>query len=337
MVPCTVIPKRAEVLSYAAFGLSLASDRPVPGLAPSTSHQPVDTRIWLDTPIPFEPQHDSGHVWYTSDESGRAEPALRVFRTQDTRYFTLRYRDGTTFVVNRDATDVWASWPESSTLEDTATYLLGPILGFVLRLRGCSCLHASAVAIGGCAVALMGPAGAGKSTTAAAMGLLGHPLVTEDVVALEDTGHGFSVRPGYPQVRLWPDSVRLLCGDGDALPRLTPTWDKRALDFTRLGLRFHSRPLPLRAVYLLCDAQDSDVPSPDSNPGDFVALHGADSMLALLSNTYVGYLLDANQRAEEFATLARLAALVPLRRAVISAAESPASFCARLIRDLGRL
>ena len=325
------------MLSYAAFGLSLASNRPVPGLLESPPHHTVDTRIWLDTPAPFEAHRDSRQVWYTSDQDGRAEPALRVFRTEDGRHFTLQYSDGTTFLVNREATDVWASWCESSTLEDTATYLLGPVLGFVLRLRGLACLHASAVVIGDGAVALMGPAGAGKSTTAAALGLQGYPLVTEDVVALEKTSRGFDVRPGFPQVRLWPDSVRLLCGHRDALPRLTPTWDKRALDFTQPGLRFHPHPLPLRAVYLLSDGRDCDDTSPVSNVAGFDTLHGADSMLAFLSNTYVGYLLDATQRAEEFATLARLAALVPVRRAVVSAVDPPAALCARLIRDLETL
>ena len=41
-------------------------------------------------------------------------------------------------------------------------------MGFVMLLRGIVCLHASAIAIDDEAIALLGPAGSGKSTTAAA-------------------------------------------------------------------------------------------------------------------------------------------------------------------------
>ena len=53
------------------------------------------------------------------------------------------YADGTHFVVNQEGTTIWAGWPTTSTLEATFIYLLGPILGFVLRLRGVVSLHAS--------------------------------------------------------------------------------------------------------------------------------------------------------------------------------------------------
>ena len=51
---------------------------------------------------------------------------------------------------------------------------LGPVFAFVLRLRGAVTFHASAVRIGD-AVAFLGPQGAGKSTTAAALALRGCP------------------------------------------------------------------------------------------------------------------------------------------------------------------
>ena len=53
-----------------------------------------------------------------------------------------------------------------------------------LRLRGVPALHASAVAVGGAALAVVGSAGAGKSTTAAARAARGHAVVADDVLAL---------------------------------------------------------------------------------------------------------------------------------------------------------
>src|SRR5690348_16585408 len=102
-------------------------------------------------------------------------------------------------------------------------------MGFVLRLRGALCLHASSVAVGDSAVALVGLPGAGKSTTAAAFACAGFSVLSDDVVALADEGPQFYVHPGYPRVNLWPDSVQELFGSEDALPRITPTWDKRYL------------------------------------------------------------------------------------------------------------
>ena len=232
-------------LWYSAFGLSLRTNQGVPGLMPSSVASAADTQIWLDA-WPLSPRtHDlPGEAWHVSEGQGQNTPALRVWRLAGGAYFRLRYSDGTEFLVDRAGSEVWATWPDSSTLEDTATYLLGPILGFVLRLRGITCLHASAVVVGDRAIALIGPANAGKSTTAAAFCRRGHPILADDIVALLERDEIVQVQPAYPQLRLWPDSVALLYGTSDALPRLTPTWDKRALDLTQNGCRYQSNSRP---------------------------------------------------------------------------------------------
>ena len=77
--------------------------------------------------------------------------------------------------MDRHGTKLWASWPSHSSVEEAATYLLGPVLGLLLRFRGVTCLHASAVAIGDSVIAFVGAEGAGKSTTAAAFARPGMP------------------------------------------------------------------------------------------------------------------------------------------------------------------
>jgi hypothetical protein len=59
-------------------------------------------------------------------------------------------------------------------------------------------------------------------------------------------------------VRLWDDSVRGLLGRSEVLPLLTPTWDKRYLPLGTEGAGFSQRPLPLRALFLLREREDSD-------------------------------------------------------------------------------
>ena len=91
------------------------------------------------------------------------------------RVLRLRYADGCEYHVDAAGTRVACTWPAHFTVEDAATYLLGPVFGLVLRLRGIPSLHASAVALGDRSVAMCGPAGTGKSTTAAALAARGRP------------------------------------------------------------------------------------------------------------------------------------------------------------------
>jgi hypothetical protein len=314
-------------LFYSAFGLSLRTNRPVPGLIPLPAVVSTEIQIWLDA-VPVSPRirKPPDDVFYVSDAHDGHAPALRVWRLPGGAYFKLLYGDGTEFLVNRAGSEVWATWPDSSTLEDTATYLLGPVLGFVLRLRGITCLHASAVVVGDRAIALIGPANAGKSTTAAVFCRMGHAVLADDIGALLERDEIVQVQPAYPQLRLWPDSVALLYGTSDALPRLTPTWDKRALDLTQNGCRFQQQPLQLAAIYVLAGRSADPEPRIES-------LRGRENLLTLLANTYVGYLLDAPMRGQEFESLGRLVSRVPVRRVVAPADPAGVSRLCQHIRD----
>ena len=202
---------------------------------------------------------------------------------------------------------MFASWPDGLTLQDAAVYLYGPILGFILRLRGVVSLHGSGVLLKDRGIALVGPPGAGKSTAAAAFVRSGYPILTDDVFALIDSERGFLVQPGYPGIRLWPESVRNLWGSADALPQLTKTWDKRYLNLENEGYDCDSRPVPIAAIYLL-GARTEDRKAP--------YFENATSLLDLLANTYAGYALSPEMRAREFDVLTRLMISVPVRKVV---------------------
>jgi hypothetical protein len=223
-------------------------------------------------------------------------------------YFGFFYSDGARFAIERKGREVWADWPENYTLEDACTYLLGPVMGFVLRLRGITSLHASAVVVGDFAVALVGCPGAGKSTTAAAFARCGFPVLADDVVALADREERFFVEPGYPRLNLWPDSLRALFGSDEASPRITPTWDKRYIPLGENGYRFTSEALPLGAIYCL-GTRDPSLTDPVLDD-----LTGGEAVTTLVANTQVNYLLDREMRGQEFDVLSRLVARVPIRR-----------------------
>ncbi len=296
-------------LSYTAFNLRLESDLSIPGLPASHYSEATDVRVWLGAPPPWQAEvmDTASQEYYVnphSDASGT--PLLRVWLLGP-HYFRLRYCDGTEFILDRSGTRVWATWPPPLTLEDTVTYLLGPVLGFILRLRGTVCLHASAFAVEDQAIALLGPAGAGKSTTAAAFAERSYPVLTDDVVSLSEKNGALVVEPAYPRLRLWPTSVEALYGRHDALPLLTPTWDKRYLDLTADNYKFQSAALPLRAIYILGERQPG-VGRPAVEP-----VSPADGFTYLLQNTYVNYLLNREMRATEFKVLSRAANRTALR------------------------
>ena len=315
--------------------LYLRSSDPLPGLPVSreaSSSSPADLHVhWRRRPplaisdaSPWERVYASeevdllGRPLSVLDRAGTEDPVLR-----------LTFVDDTCFWLASGATEIWAWWPDGLTSEDASTYFLGPILGYVLRLRGVQVLHASAVTDvpmdrnPGKAIAMVGPQGAGKSTTAAAFARRGHGVLSEDVCALCPAGDPcrrafgpsgaeagvIEVLPGYPLVRLWSDSVEMLYGSPEVLPLLTPTWDKRYLPLEPGAAGFCDTPLPRGSIVFLAPREDSDAPRVEDVPP-------AQALIHLVGNTYRNLLLDRDQRASEFRFLHRLLETVPVRRAV---------------------
>jgi hypothetical protein len=286
---------------HRAFGLRIKSNLPIPGLLVARESNCIDIDINFGAA--------ASELLPSSADHNDSDQALYHFRSiRGGAYFRLTYSDGTDFVFDRAATKLWASWRAPLTLEDTATYLLGPVFGFILRRRGAACLHASAVAIGGRAIALVGAAGAGKSTTAAALARLGLPVLCDDVLALRQRGEKFFVEPAYPRLRLWPEAVTMLCGAPDALPRLTPSWEKRYLDLSQAPQRFQAQALPLGALYFLAERTDcADAPR-------ILPLSKRDGLLRAIANTYSNLQIDDAPRAREFAVLGRLVKQIRVRQ-----------------------
>jgi hypothetical protein len=253
-------------------------------------------------------------------------PALRIWSFSDRLYLRMAYYDGMQFWLERAGKEIWATWPEASTLEDASSYLLGPVLGVVLRLRGVICLHASAVALDGHAVAFVGAEGAGKSTTAAAFAQEGCGVLSDDMVALTEKEARFFVLPAYPHLCLWPDSVAMLYGSADALPHFSTGWEKHRLSLGDSKTRFEKRPLPLDAIYFLGERRTDLAPFVEG-------ICPQPALLSLVANTFANKLLDRELRAREFEVLGRLAMTVPIRRAFPHSNGSRVHDLCRVIRE----
>jgi hypothetical protein len=267
-----------------------------------------------------------------SEPAGSPDPSFVLSEHGEVEGYELSYSDGTRFVVDAATAHIWGTYQPPLTAEDMATYFLGPVLGFVLRRRNTICLHASAVEIHGQAVCFCGDAGYGKSTTAAALALRGLPVLAEDVVALEESGGEFRAVPGYPRVCLWPESVRMLLGRDDALPRLTPVWDKRFLELDGQGAKFVAAKLPFSSIYLFAPRSD------DQGAPRVEKVSPREALLELVQNTYMNWVLDREQRAEEFDVLCRLVQHVPVRRITPHAKpERLTALCDLILRDVAAI
>jgi hypothetical protein len=292
-----------------AYGLTCAVDFEWAWCPAAASECRPDLRLSLNDPLRFEQRTASDYQLQAQrlSSSGGASPTVRVERGCDGSH-RVAYADGAEFIIDAGVSEVIGVSRSELTLEDLLIYVQGPILGFVQRLRGVTCLHASAVVVDGAAIAVVGDAGLGKSTSAAAFARLGLPVLTDDVLPLGDHGDSFDVQPGLPRVLLWPASVESLFGDAEALPRIVSSWDKRYLDLTRPPYRFAREPAPLAAIYILGDRLAPGLPAQIS------ALEGTQALLRLIANTYSNDFIDANTRAREFEVLGRIVRQLPIRR-----------------------
>jgi hypothetical protein len=319
---------------YCACGLRVETNLPIAGLKSRPDTEPADTRLCVGTMPPWrELLLAASEPWYISaerDSGGR--PQLASWKLHHGAYLRLVYSAGADILMDRAGSRVWVTFSDSVTEDDAAVCLLGPILALVLRLRGGHCLHASAVAVGSRALALMGAAGAGKSTTAAAFAKRGFRILSDDVLAVSRKGEGVWIHPAHARLGLWPDAAQALFGSPEELPRLSSRHQKRYLDLDQFGQLFQARPLPLGAVYVL-GPRSTEVEAPRVE-----VLGGHAGLMQLVGNAYLRHLPDAEMRARELELLGSVAASVPLRRVIPR--DDPADLerlCALILDEFERV
>ena len=280
-----------------AAGLTISATEPIPGLPRAPREKPPDLHIHLESRPPWHPS--DFHTIHTSsvvDTFGR--PLVAVGRSEFGYHF--EYADGTDAWVDCDGNHIWCTSAPQATLDDTATYLTGPILGFALRRRGALSLHASAVRVGESALVLVGGHGRGKSTTAAALMQRGCALVTDDVMHLRRRESEWIAEPFAAGLRLWPEAVTLVLGPDASLPRITPTWDKRLLHEPGLGGNATPSAVPVRSIAFL-EPRETGPEAPRLSP-----IGAAESVVALATNSSASNLLDDGARVAEFEALGDL-------------------------------
>jgi hypothetical protein len=316
-----------SIWHYTVYGLHLVTNRPIPALIVESKHDLNQiVHVTFEEVSQRQTPPDTNRLLYTSPgiaESG--EPFFQVWKSEQNvaAYLAIQYTNGrgmAQFFLNQEGSQVSVTWTNRMPFGDVITYFLGPVLGCLLRLRQFTCLHAGVVAVGKKtmkgmkgmkAIAIIGPKGAGKSTTVAALAYYQRlPILSDDIGAISINGNEFIVQSGYPRLRLWPTTVELLPDmTVEQLPRILSIAEKRYFTLTperdASQWRFQQDPLPLAAIYVL-DTREANALSIRS-------LWGGERLFALGTNVYPDYTLDSAMRARDFDILGRLAASIPVR------------------------
>lgn len=161
----------------------------------------------------------------------------------------VRYEGMFDFLISPSGHRIFYRLLADVPLESFQAYALGRVFSFALVKKGYEPLHAATVVVDGHAVAFMGASAFGKSSLAACFVAAGYPLLTDDVLRLEERNGLFFAFPGPPRLKLLPRMARMYLGDVSAGIPINTVGQKRAYFLT--AAQSCPTPVPLRAVYVV--------------------------------------------------------------------------------------
>ncbi|HEX6062812.1 MAG TPA: hypothetical protein VFZ04_01270 [Longimicrobiales bacterium] len=123
------------------------------------------------------------------------------------------------FLVSEDGARIDVFADAGPQRESVYTYLITQIISVALLQKGIESLHASAVAIAGKAIVLVGDSGYGKSTLTAALIQLGAQLITDDLLVLQERAGSYEALPGARRLKLAPETAALV-GISNGMPMM---------------------------------------------------------------------------------------------------------------------
>lgn len=242
------MPGPGPVRTGRISGVRVASSVPLPELPPAGGRAEIVVRR-----LRGDPSKGVSGRWRTLRRTEDGRPWLTTALVVRGRLF--RFAGLAVFELSTSGRRVGAHPLGGLEPEMLRRLLIDHMIPRALATRGDLVLHASAVATPRGAVVFAGPGGAGKSTLAARMALRGHPVMADDTVRLEDRAGRTWVHPTHALLRI-RDPVLPLLGEAAALTRpLEGEPGRRVLDARSSPLRFASKAVPLRRLFLL-DAPD---------------------------------------------------------------------------------
>ena len=289
--------------TYRLFGLNLASDFPFANrLSEGTGASDL---TFFCTTRPPAPDGQGERVyrspWRNSDGESLAHldrfPGAEVLRYPPAAEFTLEPERITGHLLDPAQADL---------LE---LRLIGPVLSYWLERMGIPTLHASAVRKGSGAVAFLARHGGGKSSLAAALMRTGAPLMTDDVLPVEEAGGSFLARPGYPQMRMEPDTARHFLGRIEGLTPVCPGEAKLRVPVGPDSFgAFQETALPLTCLYVAERI-------PGGSRVEISPLPRSQALIELVRHSFAPHLVEAaGLQPARLDLFARLVQQIPVHR-----------------------
>ncbi|HWM93385.1 MAG TPA: hypothetical protein VN493_21660 [Thermoanaerobaculia bacterium] len=284
--------------THRVFGLTLASDFPFAHRLDAGRGAP-DLIFSLGTAPVLE---GDGSRIYSSpwrDETGESISHLDRFPDME----VLRFPATADFYLEPGRITAHLLDPARRDLMELR--LLGPVLSYWLERLGILALHASAVRIGAGAAGFVAHSGGGKSSLTATLVRAGASLLTDDILPVEEAGGTFLARPGYPQMRMEPDSALHFLGKVDGLAAVCPDDSKLHVPVGSFGA-FCDAAVPLVALYVV-----------ERRPGplEILPLSRSQAVIELVRHSFSPYLVEAaGLQSRRLDLFSRLVRQVPVRR-----------------------
>jgi hypothetical protein len=222
--------------TYNAFGLQVKSELPLPELITSCGVPDVAIRFGRITEALDKP--------FLSGICFHALPNKFMLKVNGIACYLVE--NGNSIIIDRD---------EGGSDDEIRLFLLGSAFGALIHQRGILPVHGSAVVMDNKAIIFSGISGAGKSTLAAAFVHKGYKLLADDVCVVSlDQDDQPQVHPGYPQMKLWNDSLENLGHYPQVLRKIRNGIKKYALP---VQAGFHNKTVMLNGIYVI-EVQDTN-------------------------------------------------------------------------------
>lgn len=243
--------------SYELYGLAVESSLPLPELIPASFTSPDVIIREAKTPTSLENASGRGALY----EINRRQMLMKLDNVAN-----YLVSDGREIIIERlpavdDAT--------------TRLFLFTSAMGALLHQRGMLPLHASSIETPYGAVLFTGQSGIGKSTTAALFRQRGYTILADDVTVISLIDGKPMAVPGFPQMKLWEDSLVKLGEEAQSLKRIRPEIEKYVVPI-REG--FRTSPVPIHAIYALRKNSKDELA--------LIPLHGLKKVNVLKNNIY---------------------------------------------------
>jgi hypothetical protein len=217
--------------------------------------------------------------------------------------YRLVFVDACEFDISGDLRDVVVRRHRGAVVGIEDVLSSGALLAWQLYMRGVLVLHASAVQVGGRAVAFTGASGRGKTTMATIMCAAGTPIVTDDLLRVDLTDGSPRVRLGSSELRLRKGADELAADfDPDSAPDRRLSADERQV--LRPPAEATDR-LPLSAIFV-------PVPGEADAPIRIERLSAVDALFGILRVPRLYGWVDEGVTRRQFEQTAALVQEVPL-------------------------